>query len=105
MTAVGVATPSLITPAALRTAKWTLMVHLNMGRVHVTNRTCVDFPGLQVSDSYDRKARQTTRTFFVEGDEREFDHLHDAVRAWNDQRRLAPTIPLAEASDDRSHHA
>lgn len=90
---------TLITPATLHAAKWRFVVHLNMGRVHVTNWACVDFPGLAVSDSYDRKARRTTRTFFVDGDAREFDHLHDAARAWNEQRRaLLPTHQPAETA-------
>jgi hypothetical protein len=89
----------LITPATLRTSKWRFVMHLNMGRVHVTNRECVDFEGLTLSDSYDRKMRTTTRTFFVAGDTREFETVQDAARAWNDQhRRWAEEAQGSEAA-------
>ncbi len=77
----------LITPKSLKAALWRWCGHINAGRVHHHQRKCVTYPGLSLSDTYDKRTRQSTRTFFVAGDQAEFDTLQAAAKAWNDQRR------------------
>ena len=50
-------------------------VHLTRGD-HVCSYACVEYPGL-------------TLTWFVDGDEREFDSRETAAKAWNDAQRTA----------------
>ena len=90
----------LITPAGLRTSLWRWCGHINAGRVHHHQRECVTYPGLSLSDAYDKRTKLTTRTFFVAGDQAEFDTLQMAAKAWNDQRRdqACSSAPDVEAA-------
>ena len=85
----------LISPKSLREALWRWCGHINAGRVHYHQRECVTYPGLSLSDAYDKRTRRTTRTFFVAGDQAEFETLQAAAKAWNDQRR-APAATAEE---------
>ena len=82
----------LITPKGLKASLWRFCAHLNAGRVHYLQRECVTYPGLSLSDAYDKRTRKATRTFFVAGDQAEFETIEAAAKAWNDQRRAVDHV-------------
>ncbi len=91
----------LITPKGLREALWRWCGHINAGRVHYHQRECVTYPGLSLSDAYDKRTRKTTRTFFVAGDQAGFGTIQAAAKAWNDQWR-GPTIEALAAPQEQA---
>jgi hypothetical protein len=79
--------PVLITPKGLKATQWRTTAHLNMGSVHALNKEAIDYPGLRISISTDKRAKTSTRFFFILGDDREFATIGEAAKAWNDLAR------------------
>lgn len=68
--------------------KATLVMHMNFGpKGSIRTSELDDFPGVIISDNWDKKKRKTTRTIVFQ--EKEYDKISDAVDAWTNEKRRA----------------
>lgn len=66
-----------------------LVLHLNMGsKGSVLTKELTDFPGITVSDTWDKKKRKNTR--IISFDQKEFPKIEAAVSAWKEKNAIAP---------------
>lgn len=67
--------------------KATLVMHMNFGpKGSIRTSELDDFPGVIISDNWDKKKRKTTRTIVFE--EQEYPKIEDAIEACKKKRAI-----------------